>query len=105
MYNGGQTCCAAKRFIVLESVADQFLANFKAALEVLIPGDPIDEKTSHGLLSTEGALIQLLAQVDAAAKAGAKLLMGGKCIASQVETGMVFVNNKLVRTGHFPAPA
>ena len=41
MYNGGQTCCAANRFIVLESVADQFLAKFKAALEVLIPGDPI----------------------------------------------------------------
>ena len=78
MYNGGQTCCAAKRFIVLESVAEQFLARFKAALEVLIPGDPMDEKTSHGPLSTEAALIQLLAQVDAAVKGGAKLLMGGK---------------------------
>jgi succinate-semialdehyde dehydrogenase/glutarate-semialdehyde dehydrogenase len=83
MYNGGQTCCAAKRFIVLESVADQFLAKFKAALEVLIPGDPMDEKTSHGPLSTEGALIQLLAQVDAAVKGGAKLLMGGKRIDRQ----------------------
>jgi succinate-semialdehyde dehydrogenase/glutarate-semialdehyde dehydrogenase len=83
MYNGGQTCCAAKRFIVLESVADQFLAKFKAALEGLIPGDPMDEKTSHGPLSTEGALIQLLAQVDAAVKGGAKLLMGGKRIDRQ----------------------
>ena len=80
MYNGGQTCCAAKRFIVMESVADKFLARFKAALEALKPGDPMDEKTTHGPLSTEAALIQLLAQVDAAVKGGAKLLMGGKRI-------------------------
>jgi len=80
MYNGGQTCCAAKRFIVLEAVADKFLAKFKAALEALKPGDPMDEKTTHGPLSTEAALVQLLAQVDAAVKGGAKLLMGGKRI-------------------------
>jgi len=80
MYNGGQTCCAAKRFIVLDVVADRFLAKFKSALEALTPGDPMDEATTHGPLSTEGALKQLLAQVDAAVKAGAKLLMGGKRI-------------------------
>ena len=77
MYNGGQTCCAAKRFIVLDSIADQFLAKFKAALETLKPGDPMDEKTTHGPLSTEAALLQLLKQVDAAVAHGAKLLMGG----------------------------
>lgn len=80
MYNGGQTCCAAKRFIVQESIADKFLARFKTALEALKPGDPMDEKTTHGPLSTEAALVQLLAQVDAAVKGGAKLLMGGKRI-------------------------
>ncbi len=80
MYNGGQTCCAAKRFIVLDAIADQFLAKFKAALEGLTPGDPMDEKTTHGPLSTEESLVQLLAQVDAAVKGGAKLLMGGKRI-------------------------
>jgi len=80
MYNGGQTCCAAKRFIAVESIADKFLARFKTALEALVPGDPMDEKTTHGPLSTEAALVQLLAQVDAAVKGGAKLLMGGKRI-------------------------
>lgn len=80
MYNGGQTCCAAKRFIVVEAVADQFLAKFKTALEALIPGDPMDENTTHGPLSTEAALVQLLAQVTAAVKGGATLLMGGKRI-------------------------
>ncbi len=80
MYNGGQTCCAAKRFIVMEAVADKFLAKFKAALEALIPGDPMDGKTTLGPLSTESALLQLLAQVDAAVAGGAKLLLGGKRI-------------------------
>lgn len=80
MYNGGQTCCAAKRFIVHDAVADEFLARFKTALEALKPGDPIDERTTLGPLSTEAALVQLLAQVDAAVKGGAKLLMGGKRI-------------------------
>jgi len=80
MYNCGQTCCAAKRFIVLDKVADTFFAKFKTALEALVPGDPMDEKTTHGPLSTEAALVQLLAQVDAAVKGGAKLLMGGKRI-------------------------
>jgi succinate-semialdehyde dehydrogenase/glutarate-semialdehyde dehydrogenase len=77
MYNGGQTCCAAKRFIVLDTVADEFLAKFESALEALTPGDPMDVLTTHGPLSTEGALLQLLAQVDVAVKAGASLLMGG----------------------------
>jgi len=78
MYNAGQTCCAAKRFIVLDAIADQFLDQFKTALSLLQPGDPMDEKTTHGPLSTDAALQQLEAQVTAAVEAGATLLMGGK---------------------------
>ena len=48
MYNTGQTCCAAKRFIVVESVADAFIARFTAALAALKAGDPMDEKTTLG---------------------------------------------------------
>lgn len=80
MYNCGQTCCAAKRFIIVDSVADEFLAKFKAALSELKAGDPIDEKTTLGPLSTEAALVQLLAQLAAALKGGAKLELGGKRI-------------------------
>ena len=80
MFNAGQTCCSAKRFIVMEGIADEFLARFKAALEALKPGDPMDEATTLGPLSTEAALLQLLAQVDAAVKGGARLLLGGKRI-------------------------
>lgn len=83
MYNGGQTCCASKRFIVVDAVADKFLARFKTALEALKPGDPMIETTTLGPLSTEAALVQLLAQVDAAVNGGAKLLMGGKRIACE----------------------
>jgi succinate-semialdehyde dehydrogenase/glutarate-semialdehyde dehydrogenase len=80
MYNCGQTCCAAKRFIVVDEVADMFLAQFKQALSVLEAGDPMDPKTSLGPLSSESALQQLLAQVDAAVTHGARLEMGGNRI-------------------------
>lgn len=39
--NAGQSCIAAKRFIVVDSIAENFLARFKAAVEALIPGDPM----------------------------------------------------------------
>jgi len=80
MYNTGQTCCAAKRFIVVDSIADKFLEKFQAALGALKAGDPMDEKTTLGPLSSESALLQLLKQVDNAVAKGAKLVMGGKRI-------------------------
>jgi succinate-semialdehyde dehydrogenase/glutarate-semialdehyde dehydrogenase len=80
MYNAGQTCCAAKRFIVVEQLADKFLEKFRAALAALKPGDPMDEATTLGPLSTESALVDLLQQVDGAVAKGAKVLLGGKRI-------------------------
>jgi succinate-semialdehyde dehydrogenase / glutarate-semialdehyde dehydrogenase len=80
MYNTGQTCCAAKRFIVVEELADKFLEKFQTALTALRPGDPMDETTTLGPLSTESALVDLLKQVDGAISRGAKLVMGGKRI-------------------------
>jgi succinate-semialdehyde dehydrogenase/glutarate-semialdehyde dehydrogenase len=80
MYNAGQTCCAAKRFIVVDKLADQFLDKFKTALAALKAGDPMDEKVTLGPLSTESALVDLLKQVDGAVKHGAKVVLGGKRI-------------------------
>ncbi len=77
MYNAGQTCCAAKRFIVVEPLADAFLERFRAGLEALKPGDPMEEHTTLGPLSTESALKDLLKQVDGAVAHGAKVLLGG----------------------------
>jgi succinate-semialdehyde dehydrogenase/glutarate-semialdehyde dehydrogenase len=80
MYNDGQTCCAAKRFIVVEALADKFIDRFKAALGALKAGDPLDEATTLGPMSSESALVQLLDQVKGAVAKGAKLLIGGKRI-------------------------
>jgi succinate-semialdehyde dehydrogenase / glutarate-semialdehyde dehydrogenase len=80
MYNQGQTCCASKRFIVQESIADKFLEKFQAALALQRPGDPMDEKTTKGPMSQEVALVDLLKQIDGAVAHGAKVLVGGKRI-------------------------
>ena len=80
MYNTGQTCCAAKRFIVVDPLADKFLDKFRTALAALKPGDPMDEKTTLGPLSSEPALLQLVEQVNGAVSHGAKVLLGGKRI-------------------------
>ena len=80
MNNMGQCCVAGKRFIVVESVADRFLAKFQTALAAFKPGDPMDEATTLGPLSTEAALEQLLDQIKRAVDRGAALLLGGQRI-------------------------
>ena len=80
MNNTGQCCVAAKRFIVVEELADRFLEKFQKALAALKPGDPMDEATTLGPLSTEAALLQLLGQVTGAVTRGAIVVMGGKRI-------------------------
>jgi len=80
MNNTGQCCVAAKRFIVVDELADRFLDKFQTALAALKPGDPMDEATTLGPLSTEAALVQLLGQVEGAVAKGATVVMGGKRI-------------------------
>jgi len=80
MNNTGQCCVAAKRFIVVEELADRFLDQFQKALAELEPGDPMDKATTLGPLSTEAALVQLLDQVNRAVAGGANVVMGGKRI-------------------------
>ena len=80
MNNTGQCCVAAKRLIVVEEVADRFLTKFQTALAAFQPGDPMDQATTLGPLSTEAALVQLLDQVERAVAKGATVVMGGKRI-------------------------
>ena len=75
--NTGQTCIGAKRFIFIGPRLNQFLTMFRAALESLKIGDPFDEATTLGPLSSEAALTLLLKQVDEAVAHGAKILTGG----------------------------
>ena len=77
MNNTGQSCIAAKRFIVVEKLADRFLEKFKTALTALKPGDPMDKATTLAPLSSEGALVKLLDQVARAVASGASVVVGG----------------------------
>jgi succinate-semialdehyde dehydrogenase / glutarate-semialdehyde dehydrogenase len=75
--NNGQSCIAAKRFIVAEPIANEFERKFVAKMQGLRVGDPFDEKTELGPLSTPDAIQDLDAEVQKTVKAGAKVLTGG----------------------------
>jgi succinate-semialdehyde dehydrogenase/glutarate-semialdehyde dehydrogenase len=75
--NNGQSCIAAKRFIVAEPIADEFERRFVAKMKNLQVGDPFDEKTELGPLATPEAVKGLDEDVHKTIEAGAKLLTGG----------------------------
>jgi succinate-semialdehyde dehydrogenase / glutarate-semialdehyde dehydrogenase len=76
--NNGQSCIAAKRFIVHERIYHDFEKHFVAAMKHLRVGDPMDESTDIGPLATEQILKDLEAQVKVSVAAGAKILTGGQ---------------------------
>jgi succinate-semialdehyde dehydrogenase/glutarate-semialdehyde dehydrogenase len=76
--NNGQSCIAAKRFIVEASIADEFEHRFVERMRALKVGDPMDPATELGPLSSADALDGLHAQVEAAIRSGARLLTGGR---------------------------
>jgi succinate-semialdehyde dehydrogenase / glutarate-semialdehyde dehydrogenase len=81
--NNGQSCIAAKRFIVHEAVADEFERGFTAGMAGLTVGDPMDAGTDIGPLATEGQLRTITDQVDRAVRAGARILTGGHKLERQ----------------------
>ncbi|HUJ15144.1 MAG TPA: NAD-dependent succinate-semialdehyde dehydrogenase [Thermoanaerobaculia bacterium] len=81
--NNGQSCIAAKRFIVHEKIANEFEKRFAAAMEALKVGDPMDESTDIGPLATPQIVNDIDKQVQQSVRAGAKLLTGGKRIGSR----------------------
>ena len=78
IFNNGQSCIAAKRFIVAEPIADKFEREFASRMEALKVGDPFDEKTELGPLSTADGVSDLDRDVQATIRAGARVLTGGK---------------------------
>jgi succinate-semialdehyde dehydrogenase/glutarate-semialdehyde dehydrogenase len=78
--NNGQSCIAAKRFIVAESIADRFEQGFVDRMRQLKVGDPMDPQTELGPLSTSDAVTSLHAQVQKTIGAGARVLTGGRPI-------------------------
>src|SRR5436305_2598390 len=76
--NNGQSCIAAKRFIVHDEIYDRFEKEFVDAMKRLRVGDPMEESTDVGPLATEQILKDLEEQVQVSVAAGAKLLTGGQ---------------------------
>jgi len=76
--NNGQSCIAAKRFIVAEQIADQFEREFVKQMEALKVGDPMQPETELGPLASADAVKALHADVQKTVSAGARLLTGGK---------------------------
>jgi succinate-semialdehyde dehydrogenase/glutarate-semialdehyde dehydrogenase len=75
--NNGQSCIAAKRFIVHDAVYDTFIAGFTAAMAALRVGDPLDEQTQVGPIATASGRDELAELVDDARAKGADILIGG----------------------------
>ena len=76
--NNGQSCIAAKRFILAEEIANEFEERFVKEMEALIVGNPIDDTVQVGPLATSQILADLEAQVNKSVELGARLLTGGK---------------------------
>ncbi len=87
--NNGQSCIAAKRFIVAADIYEEFEREFVKQMEALVGGDPFDEQTELGPLATEQILEDVHQQVEQSVAAGARLLTGG---------------HRLARPGNFYAP-
>ena len=78
LYNAGQVCTSSKRFIVMDSMYDQFLEILQTAFSQVKMGDPMDEATTLAPLSSKGAKEKLQSQVDAAIAGGAKVYYGNQ---------------------------
>jgi succinate-semialdehyde dehydrogenase/glutarate-semialdehyde dehydrogenase len=76
--NNGQSCIAAKRFIVAGAIADEFTRRFVERMRALVVGDPMDERTNVGPLATAKIRDDLEDQVKRSVDVGARLLLGGK---------------------------
>ena len=76
--NSGQSCIAAKRFIIADEIYEAFESRFVAGMEAMRVGDPMKEDTDIGPLATIRAVEHLEAQVKAATRVGARILTGGE---------------------------
>jgi len=83
MLNNGQSCIAAKRFIVAEAIADAFEQGLIARFQALQIGDPMDDKTDIGPLATPAILQELDRQVQTCVQQGSRVLTGGQPLSDR----------------------
>jgi succinate-semialdehyde dehydrogenase/glutarate-semialdehyde dehydrogenase len=79
--NNGQSCIAAKRFIVHQAIAERFLDGFSAGMQALRVGDPLDPATQLGPLASAKLAEELETQVRESVSLGARLVCGGRRVA------------------------
>ena len=77
LYNNGETCVSAKRFVVTDAVYDEFVPAFVEAMKNVTMGDPTKDETQLGPLSSREQFDTIVEQVNKSLEAGAKLLCGG----------------------------
>lgn len=102
MQNTGQSCIAAKRFIVTRGIYDEFLGKFTKKVKDLQFGDPMEETTEIATLAREDLAVDLEKQVQDAVEKGAKVILGGKrdkayyapTILTRVTTDMAVFNEE-----------
>lgn len=85
LYNAGQVCTAAKRYIVQEAVAEQFTRLVTERFNSMVMGDPLDENSTLAPMSSRRAKEDLQAQLDRAVASGAQVLCGGAAVPAQGE--------------------
>jgi len=85
MQNTGQSCIAAKRFIVVEAIYDEFLMKFSDRVQALTSGDPLDKRTDIGVMAREDLAKDLAQQVSGSLEKGAKVRVGNKRDGSYYE--------------------
>lgn len=83
LQNNGQSCIAAKRFILVEAIYDQFIDVFKQKVEISVVGDPLDPTTTVGPLASEAGLKELDQQVADSVAKGAELITGGSRLGTK----------------------
>ena len=104
--NNGQSCIAAKRFIMVEEIANEFETEFVKRMKELVVGDPMDDNTELGPIAREDLLEELDWQVKETVKQGGKILTGGErvdregafyqpTVLSNVKKGMLAYSEEL----------
>lgn len=84
MFNSGQVCISAKRFIVADEVYDEFIDKFASVMASLKAGDPMTADTTYAPLVSVQERDALIEQINHAVKQGARLVVGGEAEALEV---------------------
>lgn len=99
-YGKGEVCAAGSRLLVERSIRDEFLSKLAARVKKMQPGDPMDQKTRLGAISSRGQLDRVLAYIDTGRREGGDLIAGGRRV--DIGTGRGYFLEPTVFVGVTP---